>query len=168
MWVTILAAPRASETLLLLPHCLSSWVATCPGQRGSAKHCVIRRGRAGLGGGQEERARRTGGRKSGSRSPLPPQRRATPQVPAAFPLSTETPPCSAPITAQSMAELGDPATTLGGMWVPVTGSSPRVCVPARALLCTGSGEGRGKSVPAFPRLCTVPLLAGSSAGEEER
>lgn len=104
-WVTILAAPRASETLLLLPHCLASWVATSLGQRGSAKHCMIRRGRAGLGGGQEQRARRTGGKKLGSRSPLPPQCLAALQVPASFLLPTETPPRSAPIAAQSPTDL---------------------------------------------------------------
>nr|XP_021146031.1 uncharacterized protein LOC110360169 isoform X5 [Columba livia]XP_021146034.1 uncharacterized protein LOC110360169 isoform X5 [Columba livia] len=32
----------------------------------------------------------------------------------------------------------------------------------------GSSKGRGKSAPAFPRLRTVPVLAASSAGEEER
>lgn len=59
-----------SKMLLLLPHCLTSWVAASPGQRGGAKHCVIRRVRirAGLGGGQEERARGSGRKKSGLQS----------------------------------------------------------------------------------------------------
>ena len=105
-WVMILAAPRVNETLLLFPHCLTSWVATSPGRRGSVKHCVIKRGKAGLGRGQEERARRTRGRKSGPRYLLTPQHRAAPWVPASFPLPTQVLPCSVPFTSQSPAELG--------------------------------------------------------------
>lgn len=49
-----------------------------------------------------------------------------------------------------------------------TGSSHRFR-PTGLSACTcsfvqSSGEGRGRSAPAFPRLCTVLLLAGSSAG----
>lgn len=55
--------------LLLLPHCLASWVAASPGWRGSVKRCMIRRGRVGLGWGQKERARGTGGEEI--RTPIP-------------------------------------------------------------------------------------------------
>lgn len=157
-----------SKMLLLLPHYLTSWVAASPGQRGGAKHCVIRRGRAGLGGEQEERARGSGEKKSGLQSPLPPQHCAAPQVPASFLSPPRHLPAPLPLLPRAQQSSGLAATMLGGTRVPVPGSIPWVCVPTHALLCTGSSKGRGKSAPAFPRLRTVPVLAASSAGEEER
>lgn len=159
----ILAA-RVSEMLLLLPHCLASWVAISPGQKGSAKCCAIGRESKGQVG---DRRKGRGGPQDEIRilSPPPPRLRVARQGPVSFPSSLLLPPQS--LRAQCLPPLL--SSPLRGL-----GHGPESQVQAHgaerlhALLCAEQQQGEGKVGASFSQALHCASPHRELRGEEER
>lgn len=151
------------------PTASLSCLAASPVHRRAANHRVIRRGRK----SEVWDRRKTWGEGVGQRQNLDPDPCChlrvvlLPKCQLTSP-SLSRPPCSAPIDAQRPAEFRVCYHHSGWDMGPSHRFKPADLHTCMCTLCTGSSKGREKSVTAFPRLCTVPLLTGISSREEER
>lgn len=96
--------------------------------------------------------RRKGQEGVGNRDPIPIAHSASCQLPSPLTLAPHHSPSGLSTLLQPSVQAGARAQVPRGL---------------SACMCSfvqSSREGRGRSAPAFPRLCTVLLLAGSSAG----